>query len=94
MLPHACGDEFPAGESPPVSAGGLVVGHRLPLPCAHRGDDLPVGYAASVGLDPARRWLACGKGLTLNEKGVPGVVCPCTGCGPGCRLYEPDSEGG
>jgi len=53
-------------------------------PCRHRGEELTAARAIELGLEPRRLWAECGH----PERPLGPYVCPCAGCGPGCRGYQ------
>jgi len=56
---------------------------RLPLPCVHLGGELTGAERQARGLD-SRKWAKCNH----PERPLGEAVCPCTGCGRGCRGYS------
>lgn len=61
-------------------------------PCRHLGDEIGGKAASEYGLDTRRRWTLCLIGVTKNNKDIPGIGCPCSGCGPKCEKYEAEPE--
>ena len=56
---------------------------RLPLPCVHLGGELTGAERQARKLD-SRNWAKCNH----PERPLGEAVCPCTGCGRGCRGYS------
>ena len=54
------------------------------VPCLNRGPAVP----PPAGKSPVRTYFRCDH----PAKPLGAVVCPCTGCGPSCKGYEPDGE--
>lgn len=60
------------------------VPEKVVLPCKHVGRPISIDRKASLGLDLRLGWTECG----LNLGYLPGVACPCRGCGPACPGYS------
>lgn len=60
--------------------------------CEYRGEELTGEQRQQVGLPHGKKWYRCGKGKHFPKKNkhrVPGIVCPCEGCGPTCDSFKP-----
>lgn len=59
---------------------------RAAEPCTLLGSELTGTQRDARGLGHAKKWSLC----LHPDKPLGEVVCPCRGCGPGCRGYTPD----
>jgi len=75
----------PVAPGPPAVPAAAAV---EPPPCRLRGRELTGPERAARGLDHGRRWALC----LHPEQPLGEAVCPCMGCGPGCRGYRPDRQ--
>lgn len=57
-------------------------------PCALKGRPLTGAEREALGLSHTKRWSLC----MHEEQPLGAHVCPCSGCGPRCRGYEPGEE--
>ncbi len=88
---HPFGDQHRRGDAHVTELVGALPEKEL---CVHVDDtrQLSREQMVELKLNPAKNWVYCGKGLTKNPQKVPGVVCPCSGCGPKCKQYAAGSE--
>jgi len=70
------------------SSGGIRTDGKRSLPCIHVGDLLTADELKANGLGEKRKWRKCKVGMAKNPGGIPGIACPCSGCGPKCEVYK------